>query len=122
MAQYTPGQLKASAPHKAKVKLVIRKDDGEKQEVETFVLYRGLSLDDQADFPSVEGLAGKDRIDVVKKQLERLVIGLPEFGVGPEEEQKADEAYFGAMEDAFVTAISDAIGEDRDPNTKPSDS
>lgn len=122
MPKFNPRQLKASAPHKVKVKLMIRDEHGEKQEVETDVYYRGLSLDDQAEFPSVEGKEGKERIEAVKAQLARLVYNIPDFGVGPDGEQKADEAYFGEMDDAHVNAISEAIAEDRDPNGKPSSS
>lgn len=118
--KFNPGQLRAAAPHKVKVTLQIRDEVGEKQEVETAVYYRGLSLDDQAEFPTVEGKEGKERIEAVKQQLSRLVHSLPDFGVGPDFEQKPDEAFFGEMDDAHVTAISEAIQEDRDPNTKPS--
>jgi hypothetical protein len=122
MSKFKPGQLKAAVPHKVTVKLLLRDDAGEKQEVETHVFYRGLSLDAQADFPTVEGLEGKERIEAVKQQLERLVHSIPDFGVGPDDEQKPDAAYFGEMDDAHVNAISEAIGEDRDPNVKPSSS
>ena len=121
-SRFNPNQLKAAAPHKVMVKLVIRDEGGEKQEVETPVFYHGLSIDDQADFPSVEGKEGKERIEAVKAQLARLVHSLPEFGVGPGQEQKADEDYFGEMEDSYVNAISEAIAEDRDPNARPSSS
>jgi hypothetical protein len=122
MPKFNPNQLKASAPHKVPVTLTIRDEAGEKVEVETYVYYRGLSLDDQATFPSVDGLEGEARIAVVKKQLSLMVHSIPDFGVGPGEAQKADEAFFGEMEDGHVNAISEAIAEDRDPNVKPSSS
>jgi hypothetical protein len=121
MPKYNPNALSAARPHRASVKLVIRDDEGRKQEVETAVFYRGISLD--TEFPSVEGLTGKERNEVVKKQLALLVHSIPDFGVGPGEgEQPADEDYFGGMEDAHIDAISAAISDDRDPNAKPSSS
>lgn len=125
MPKFNPNQLRAAAPHKVTVKLIIRDDEGAKQEVTTDVIYRGLSLDDQPDFPSVEGLEGKARLDAIKAQLAFLVVSIPDFGVGPADkgyEQQPDAAYFGAMDDPHITAISDAIAEDRDPNAKPSSS
>jgi hypothetical protein len=104
------------------VKLVIRDEQGEKQEVETAVFYRALSLDDQATFPSVEGKEGKERIEAVKAQLALLVHSIPEFGVGPDDEQEPSPEFFGTLEDAHVNAISEAIAEDRDPNSLPSSS
>jgi hypothetical protein len=50
-------------------------------------------------------------------------VKIPDFGVGPAAEgfeQEADAAFFGALEDAHVNAISEAIAEDRDPNGTPS--
>jgi hypothetical protein len=122
MSKFNPKQLRADAPHKVMVKLMIRDEHGARQEVETTVFYRGLSLDMQADFPTVEGTEGTARIEVVKKQLGMLVHSLPDFGVGPDGEQAADAAFFGTLEDATINAISEAIAEDRDPNVKPSNS
>lgn len=125
MPKYNPSQLRADAPHKVPVRLIIRDGEGRRQEITTDVFYRGLSLDDQADFPSVEGKEGKERIEAVKQQLARLVVKIPDFGVGPAEEdfeQQPDAKYFGGIDDSHVNAISEAITEDRDPNAKPSDS
>ena len=123
MAKFNPGQLRADAPHKVSVTLVIRDAGGEKQSVVTDVFYRALSLDDQATFPSVENKEGQERVEAVKAQLAALVVKIPDFGVGPAAEgfeQEADAAFFGALEDAHVNAISEAIAEDRDPNGTPS--
>lgn len=122
MSKFNPKQLRADAPHKVMVRLVIRDEQGEKQEVETAVFYRALSLDDQVSFPSVEDKVGKERVEAVKQQLALLVHSLPDFGVGPDDEQKPDAEYFGTLDDAHVNAISEAIAEDRDPNPKPSSS
>jgi hypothetical protein len=123
--KFSPSQLLAAAPHKVSVRLVIRDERGEKQEVMTDVFYRALSLDDQLSFPSVEGKDGAERIEAVKEQLAILVVKIPDFGVGPVAEsfeQEADASFFGAMEDSFVNAISEAIAGDRDPNATPLDS
>jgi hypothetical protein len=125
MPKFNPKALRADAPHKVKVRLVIRDEAGEKQEVTTDVFYRALSLDDQVGFPSVEGKEGTGRVEAVKEQLALLVVKIPDFGVGPVAdgfEQEADACFFGAMEDSFFNAISEAIAEDRDPNATPSGS
>lgn len=123
MSQYKPSQLLASAPHKVKVDLVIRDTEGNKQIVpQVEVFYKGVSLDNVGSIPDVTGKEGQERLDVIKQQLALLVEKIPLFRVGPDCEQKADEAFFGALEDANLDAISDAIAEDRDPNTKPSNS
>jgi hypothetical protein len=123
MQQYNPSQLRADAPHKVKVVLVIRDAEGNKQVVpQVEVFYRGVSLDTVGIIPDVANTEGQERLNIIKKQLAFLVTSIPIFGVGPDCEQKADEAFFGALEDANLDAISKAIEEDRDPNTKPSNS
>jgi hypothetical protein len=122
MPKYSPSQLRADAPHRVKVKLSIRDDEGNKQIVETDVYYRGISLDTTGQIPDIEGKEGQDRLDVLKAQLAMLVSGIPDFGVGLDLEQKPDAEFFGGLEDANIDAISNAIAEDRDPNTKPSNS
>lgn len=122
MSKYNPKQLKARRKHKVPVTFILRDEVGRKQEVVADVIYRGLSLDDQPDFPTVEGLEGKERIEAVKKQLAALVVAVPDFGVGPAEEgyeQPPDESYFGEMEIENATAISVAIGEARSVPTSP---
>lgn len=119
MAKYSPAQLKARPQHKVPVTMVLRDERGGKQEVVAEVVYRGLSLDDQADFPVLEGLEGKERVDAVKAQLARLVVAIPDFGVGPDDEQRPDAVYFGEMEIENATAISRAITEARSVPTKP---
>lgn len=120
MPKYDPRQLRADAPHRAKATLVFRDSEGIKHIVETDVFYRGISLDTTGTIPDIEGKEGQERIDVLKAQLAMLVTGIPEFGVGLDLEQKPDAAFFGDLEDANIEAISNAIAEDRDPNTKPS--
>ena len=122
MPKYNPNQLRADAPHKVKVKLLIRDEEGTRQIIETDVYYRGISLDSVGAIPDIEGKEGQERLDVIKAQLAMLVTRIPEFGVGPELEQKPDAAFFGGLEDANLDAISNAIAEDRDPNSKPSSS
>jgi hypothetical protein len=120
MSQYHPSQLRADAPHKVTVKLVFRDKEGNKQIVDTDVYYRGISLDTVGTIPDIEGKEGQERIDVIKAQLATLVTGIPAFGVGLDLVQKPDAAFFGEIEDANLDAISTAIAEDRDPNSKPS--
>ncbi len=120
MPKYNASQLRADAPHRVKVNLVIRDDDGNKQVVETDVYYCGMSLDTVGIMPDVEGKEGQERLNTIKEQLAMLVIGIPDFGVGHDLEQKPDTAFFGGLEDVNLEAISNAIAEDRDPNTKPS--
>lgn len=122
MPKYDPRQLRADAPHKATATLAIRNAAGEKEVIETSFYYRGLSLDETGTFPDVAELKGKERIEVVKEQLARLIHSIPDFGVGPDDEQKPDAEYFGAMEDAHVDAFSDAIQKDREVPQKPSNS
>lgn len=123
MPKYDPKKLRAGAvPKKAPVTLVVTNDAGEAAVIETDVFFRGLSLDQTAEFPDDTGLKGKERIDVIKQQLALIVLSIPDFGVGPDEEQKADAEYFGAMEDAHVEAISEAIRKRREIPTRPSSS
>lgn len=123
MPKYDPKKLRAGGPpKKAPVTLAITNDAGEMEVIETEVFFRGLSLDETADLPDDTGLQGKERIEVIKRQLALIVLSIPDFGVGPDEEQKADTEYFGAMEDAHVDAISDAIRKRREIPTKPSSS
>jgi hypothetical protein len=121
MPKYDPKKLRAGAtPKKATATLAITGDGGEMEVIEADVFFRGLSLDETAEFPDDTGLLGKERIEVIKRQLALIVVSIPDFGVGPDQEQKADEEYFGAMEDAHVEAISEAIRKRREVPTKPS--
>jgi hypothetical protein len=121
--QYNAKQLRADVPHKVKVNLFIRDADGNKQLVpDVEVFYRGVSLNTVGSIPDVDGKEGQERLDIIKQQLAFLVEKIPLFGVGPDCEDKADEAFFGDLEDANLDAISEAIAEDRDPNKKPSNS
>lgn len=124
-ATYSPAALRADRPHRVKVTLEIRNEAGEREAVETDVYYRAVSLDDRDAFPAVVGLTGRALDDAVKAQLAYLVLKIPRFGVGPAAEgfeQAADAAFFGALDDKNISAISTAIGDDLDPNAPPSGS
>jgi hypothetical protein len=123
MPKYDPKKLRAGAtPKKAPTTFVITSDGGEPEIIEADVFFRGLSLDETAEFPDDTGLKGKEKIEVIKRQLALIVVSIPDFGVGPDEKQKADAEYFGAMEDAHVEAISEAIRKAREIPTRPSSS
>ena len=98
-----------------KVKLAFEAD-GERRVEEVRVVYRGMSLKFAREF---EGASDEDRQEVIT-QLTKIVVGLPDI-LGDDDQPIAPTAdFFESLEIENLRTISDAIGNDINPPTKPS--
>src|SRR5436309_971564 len=80
------------------------------------VLYRGISLRLAREF---EQATDEDKAAVVA-QIARIVVGLPDILGEDEKPVEPSSEFFEALDIENLRAISDAIGNDINPPTKPS--
>jgi hypothetical protein len=121
MQKINASRVKAATRRRATTTILVAGDDGEPQEIELEIYYRGLSLDDTDQFKDVEGIEGEaERNEEIKRQLAFMVEEIPQFVDDDERPAVTDFAFFHELDVTYLNAISAAIRKQRSVPTRPS--
>jgi hypothetical protein len=114
-------KVKATTRRTATTTITVSGDDGQPQEVELSIFYRGLSLDDTGQFKDLDEIENEaERNEEIKRQLAFMVEEIPNFVGDDGQPAVTDFAFFTELDVTYLNAVSAAIREQRSVPTKPS--
>jgi hypothetical protein len=106
-------RVTTAARHTVTVPLKLEDEQGNVEQVEARVVYRGLSLRSVADLD--DRLKDEDGRNNLIKGLSEIVIALPDFGDDDGNEITPDAEFFDTLDTKVLRAINRAIRRDNNP-------